>query len=123
MGQNQSQEGSARGSHRPVKLSNEDLDDLRAIEERFHALIRERCGDLTKGLELPKLDASTVMPPDVQTYFPVPGFYGGFSYSIQRGNDNHLEMVTESWCRVYGGSGQRHIITPQKTTLVEEGFV
>lgn len=110
-------------SPKPITLSNEDLDDLHAIEERFHALIRERCGDLTDGLELPKLDATTVTQLNVRTYFPVPGFYGGFSYSFQRGNNNHLEMVTESWCRICGGSGQRHVITPQTTTLVEEGFV
>lgn len=123
MGQNQSQDGSAKGSHRPVALSNEDIDDLRAIEERFHALIRERCGDLTEGLEMPKLDADTIKPLGEHTYFPVPGFYGGFSYWFQRGEDKRLEMVTESWCRVCGGSGQRHTIMPQSTTLVESGFV
>ena len=122
MGQNQSQE-SERDNVKLMKLSEEDLNNLHAIEERFHALIHERCRDLTDNLELPKLDATTVKDKGFRTYFPVPGFYGGFSYWFQRGNDNSLELVTESWCRIMGGSGQRHVITPQKTTLVEEGFV
>ena len=33
------------------------------------------------------------------------------------------KLVAESWCRVVGGSGQRHEITPAGSRLVEEGFV
>ena len=33
------------------------------------------------------------------------------------------QVVSESWCRVVGGSGQRHAITPAGSQLVEEGFV
>jgi hypothetical protein len=51
-------------------------------------------------------------------WFPVPGMYGGFDIRLR---DGYLEVA--SWCRVVGGSGQRHVITEEGTTLVEEGFV
>ncbi len=55
-------------------------------------------------------------------WFPVPGMYGGFSYCLElTGAD--AKLVAESWCRVVGGSGQRHEITTYGSRLVEEGFV
>lgn len=48
--------------------------------------------------------------------------YGGFAYSftIDKGA---TALVTDSWCRVAGGSGQRHLVTPEGAKLIEEGFV
>jgi len=55
-------------------------------------------------------------------WFPVPGMYGGFSYRlVSIGVD--AKLVSESWCRVVDGSGQRHEITSEGGRLVEEGFV
>lgn len=56
--------------------------------------------------------------PGQKLWFPVPGMYGGFSIELRQG---YLEV--SSWCRVVGGSGQTHVITPHGVTLVEEGFV
>ena len=56
--------------------------------------------------------------PARRLWFPVPGMYGGFDIQLR---DGYLEVA--SWCRVVGGSGQRHVITEDRTTLVEEGFV
>ncbi|KAK6512245.1 hypothetical protein TWF481_001135 [Arthrobotrys musiformis] len=42
---------------------------------------------------------------------PIPGFYGGFH--IQLKEDNSIQ--TESSCRVAGGSGQTHVISPDGT--------
>ncbi len=56
--------------------------------------------------------------PDRRLWFPVPGMYGGFGIQLR---DGYLEV--NSWCRVVGGSGQRHVITEQGSTLVDEGFV
>jgi hypothetical protein len=39
-----------------------------------------------------------------------------------RSGDEPL-LVAESWCRVVGGSGQRHEVSPAGATLPEEGFV
>jgi hypothetical protein len=46
---------------------------------------------------------------------------GGFSYRIEL--ERELCLIAESWCRVAGGSGQRHAITTNEVRLLEEGFV
>jgi len=56
--------------------------------------------------------------PDKRLWFPVPGMYGGFDIHLR---DGYLEVA--SWCRVVGGSGQRHVITEGGATLVDNGFV
>ena len=56
--------------------------------------------------------------PDKRLWFPVPGMYGGFDIQLR---DGYLEVA--SWCRVVGGSGQRHVITEGGATLVDRGFV
>lgn len=55
-------------------------------------------------------------------WFPIPGMYGGFSYWL-KGEGEDIKLITESWCRVWGGSGQRHEITATGSQLVEVGFV
>ena len=55
-------------------------------------------------------------------WFAVPGMYGGFSYLLESPGVQ-AKIVIESWCRVSGGSGQRHEITSEGSRLVEEGFV
>jgi hypothetical protein len=96
---------------------------LLAIQERFHALIRHR-NVHTKGistLKLPELK-SLLTADERKAWFPVPGMYGGFSYWLE-GDDAEAKLVSESWCRVVGGSGQRHEITSDETKLLDEGFV
>ena len=53
---------------------------------------------------------------------PVPGMYGGFSVSVVS-MAQQVAVQAESWCRVVGGSGQRHLVTSSKTELTAEGFV
>jgi hypothetical protein len=93
--------------------------ELDVIERRFHELIRERAGELVTDhrLRLPQLEPLTEQP-DPACWFAVPGMYGGFSYRLERAT-----LVVESWCRVVGGSGQRHVIDARHTRLVDEGFV
>ncbi len=55
-------------------------------------------------------------------WFPVPGMYGGFKYYLQGSGDN-TKLISESWCRVAGGSGQQHEITSEGSKLVAQGFV
>ncbi|MEA5605245.1 hypothetical protein [Nostoc sp. UHCC 0252] len=96
---------------------------LLQIEHYFHELIRERARDLidSQKLELPKL-APILNSQDSAHWFPIPGMYGGFSYWLAV-QDQQVALITESWCRVVGGSGQRHKITDQGIELLEEGFV
>jgi hypothetical protein len=57
-----------------------------------------------------------------EMWFAVPGMYGGFQTRFE-GEGASAELITSSWCRVAGGSGQRHRITAEGWTLIEEGFV
>jgi hypothetical protein len=98
-------------------------DTLQAIERHFHAVIHGRAANLVDqhNLTLPKL-APLLGATESKGWFPIPGMYGGFSYWLEGGGDQ-AKLVTESWCRVVGGSGQRHEFTAAGSRLVEEGFV
>ncbi len=98
---------------------------LMAIQAHFHAVIRERADDLVRraGLRLPELGPLLELPSDSgPIWFAVPGMYGGFSYRLTS-DGVEATIVAESWCRVVGGSGQRHVITSAGSQLVDEGFV
>ena len=102
---------------------NIDPDTLKAIERNFHDVIRSRAAALVQehNLTLPDL-TELVRAHEPKAWFPVPGMYGGFSYWFE-GEGPEARLVVESWCRVFGGSGQRHVITAEGSKLVEEGFV
>ena len=97
---------------------------IRALDNHLAAVIDGRIsGALDHGrdpqavLRYPPISILHEVP-DRRLWFPVPGMYGGFDIHLR---DGYLEV--NSWCRVVGGSGQRHVITEQGTTLVDQGFV
>jgi hypothetical protein len=96
---------------------------LMKIQSHFHAVIRGRAERLVEehGLRLPELEPLLELEKR-QIWFAVPGMYGGFSFRLESDGVN-AKLVSESWCRVAGGSGQRHEITSAGSVLVEEGFV
>lgn len=73
------------------------------------------------ALRLPELEPLLELEPQ-NVWFGIPGMYGGFSYDFQSDGIEAV-LVTESWCRVAGGSGQRHEVTSGGSKLVAEGFV
>ena len=97
---------------------------IRALDAHLAAVIDGRIrGVLYEGRdprEVLRYPTVAIMHevPDQRLWFPVPGMYGGFDIHLR---DGYLEV--NSWCRVVGGSGQRHVITEQGSTLVDEGFV
>uniref|UniRef100_A0A1X7VG60 Uncharacterized protein n=1 Tax=Amphimedon queenslandica TaxID=400682 RepID=A0A1X7VG60_AMPQE len=102
-----------------------DTEVIEKIQSLFHEVIKSRVASLIEkhNVSLP------ILLNDVEKdglkgswWFPVPGFYGGFSYSF-KGEGKDLMLVAESWCRVAGGSGQRHEITVDGYKLVDEEFV
>lgn len=100
-----------------------DPDTIEAIERHFHRVIRAHAGDLLDEHHLVLPDLSALVDTDrPKARFPVPGMYGGFSYWLE-GEGSETRLVSESWCRVVDGSGQRHVITADGSQLVEEGFV
>lgn len=96
---------------------------LRKIQEHFHAVIRGRADALVREHELRLPDLSPLLELEGGgIWFAVPGMYGGFRYWLDTFGVN-AKLLTESWCRVESGSGQRHAITSQGYELVDEGFV
>lgn len=55
--------------------------------------------------------------PGQELWFPVGGMYGGFHIKLM---GDCLEV--RSWCRIFGGSGQAHLVTREGAILVDEGF-
>jgi hypothetical protein len=96
---------------------------LLKIQVHFHNVIRGRADEfVTKhGLRLPELEPSLEYD-RVKFWFAIPGMYGGFAYWLES-DGVEAKIVTESWCRVAEGSGQRHEITSAGSKLVAEGFV
>ncbi len=96
---------------------------LLKVQANFHGVIRGRVDELVQQHQLRLPELETLLELDAaEMWFPVPGMYGGFSYRLEAfGVD--AALIAESWCRVAGGSGQRHQITSKGSQLVAEGFV
>jgi hypothetical protein len=96
---------------------------LLKVQAIFHGVIRGRVDEFVQQHQLRLPELETLLELDAaEMWFPVPGMYGGFSYRLETfGVD--ATLIAESWCRVAGGSGQRHQITSKCSQLVAEGFV
>ncbi len=107
----------------PVLKHHVPLGVLLKMQSHFHGVIRGRIDRPLPdhGLRLPELEPLLELERP-QMWFPVPGMCGGFSYSLQAVGVQ-AKLVSESWCRVADGSGQRHEVTSEGSRLVEEGFV
>ena len=107
----------------PVYAHEVPLDVLARIQTHFHEVIRGRVERLVRehDLRLPELEPLLELPRP-HLWFAVAGMYGGFSYTLEAAGATS-RLIAESWCRVCGGSGQRHLISAAGSTLVDEGFV
>ena len=103
--------------------------DLQAIQQNFYDLMHYRCRnaeDCIKWLDsdeadLPKI-TNDLLSKNEPEWFPVSGMYGGFSYGLID-RDGKPVLITDSWVRIVGGSGQTHEITPTEVTITAEGYV
>jgi hypothetical protein len=109
---------------------------LQAIEQNLHSVIRGRADRLLERYPVPLPSLAAMIAGDASVeprgfrpaygstdvwFFQVPGMYGGFRLKWIAGGDKaRLESI--SFCRVAGGSGQRHIITAEGSVLVESGM-
>ena len=84
---------------------------LDALQRGFHELIRERMREfgVTHELRLPELEVLLEMARP-ELWFPVPGMYGGFRCRLEV-HDSGTRLISDSWCRVVGGSEAHHEIT------------
>ena len=96
---------------------------LLKVQVHFHTVIRDRAERLIEEhrLRLPELEALLELDRP-KIWFAVPGMAGGFSYWLEA-DGVEPTVISESWCRVVGGSGQRHEIKARGSQLVDEGFV
>lgn len=108
----------------PIHETEVDLDELETIQFYFHAVIRGRADRLVNEhrLRLPELEP-VLERRGSKFWFPVPGMTGGFSYWLDAQNFKRPTLVSESWCRVVHGSGERHEISSIGLALVDRGFV
>lgn len=108
---------------RPRYKHNVPLGVLLKIQQNFHDVIIGRAQQFVEehNLRLPELEPMLELN-DPKLWFAVPGMYGGFHYWLEV-KSAETKLVTESWCRIHGGSGQRHEITSAGSQLMEEGFV
>jgi len=101
-------------------------EDLAIIEANFHNLIRYRCRRAPESLvwldqqELPKITNDLLQNKEIQ-WFPVAGMYGGFAYALF--DYGEPVIMTDSWSRIIGGSGEQHRVSVGEVRLVAEGFV
>ena len=107
----------------PTYRHTVDPGSLSNIQKYFHDVIIGRINKLPtwSSLRLPDLEVLLEIE-DPSMWFPVPGMYGGFNYELIL-TGKIAKLVSESWIRIVGGSGQRHEITSMGSKLVEEGFV
>ena len=112
----------------PIYKRHVPMRVLSKVQAHFHAVIRDRAEHLVvkHQLRLPELepllelDERKLDQPGM--WFPVLGMVGGFHYWLEV-DGIEPKLVSESWCRVVGGSGQRHEVTSLGGRLVDVGFV
>lgn len=60
-------------------------------------------------LRLPELEILVELP-SPELWFPIPGMHGGFRFRLGPPAPD-VRLTCDSWCRVVGGSEERHEIT------------
>ncbi len=95
---------------------------IRALDARLAELIDGRIGgrvyygNLRAVLRYPPVEILHELPGQ-RVCFPMPAKYA-FHIELQRGG-----LEVKSWCGLVEGSGQAHLVTPEGSVLVDQGFV
>ncbi len=107
----------------PIHKHHVPIGILLRMQANFHLVVLGRADELVKQhrLRLPELEPLLELDKP-EMWFHIPGMYGGFKYWLDRDGID-CRLIAESWCRVAGGSGQRHEISSSGSRLVDEGFV
>lgn len=95
---------------------------LLRLQANFHSVIRGRAEHLVQkhSLRLPVLTPLLELEKP-EMWFSVPGMAGGFSYRLESAGIQP-RLISDSWCRVVGGSGETHEITHRGSRLTRSGF-
>lgn len=93
--------------------------EVDAINARLAELVTDAASrSAERIMPIRHLDIAGLTESGGTVWFPIPGMYGGFSIELFK-----RRLHVESWSRVVGGSGRAYVITADRTTLVDEGFV
>jgi hypothetical protein len=87
-----------------------------ALQTHLHALMTGRAAEfgVDRPLRLPPVEAVVELGGRGLSC-PIPGMYGGFALAWRDG-----AIVADSWCRVSGGSGQRHRVGVDGVELIAD---
>ena len=97
-------------------------EQIRALDARLAELIDGRIqgrlydGNLRTVLRYPPVEILDELPGQ-RVCFPMPAKFG-FHIQLLRG-----ALEVKSWCGLAEGSGQAHLVTPEGSVLVDQGFV
>ena len=108
---------------RQEELSQDDREELQAIEVYFHGLIYERNGGAARldpllaqnNYQLPSLVEHVKAYDDNSHYYNIPGMYGGFDITVSKGKE--WMLTSTSWIRVVGGVGQGLLASRERAPL------
>lgn len=95
---------------------------VQALDAQLAAVIDGRIrgrlydGNLRKVLRYPPVEILYELPGQ-RVWFPMPAKYG-FHIALQG-----AALEVKSWCGLVEGSGQAHLITPEGSVMVDQGFV
>lgn len=90
-----------------------------AMNRRLEDLVEEAAAQVVeRGTQIRHLDVLCLAERNDKVWFPIPGMYGGFAIELVKGR-----LHVESWSRMASGSGRAWVITADRTTLIDEGFV
>lgn len=103
-----------RSRLRPRQIAGLDKQLADLIDGRIAGRLFE--GDLRTVLRYPPVEILHELPGQ-RVWFPLPGKYG-FHIELQHGG-----LEVKSWCGLVEGSGQAHLVTPEGSVLVDQGFV
>lgn len=107
----------------PIYKKQIPLTTIQSIQKHFHNVILGRAEKFVQehSLRLPELEPLLEIE-NCKVWFQIPGMYGGFSYWLET-EGNEAKLISDSWCRIVEGSGERHEITSTGSKLINQGFV
>jgi len=93
------------------------------LEAQLRKVVLGRTDDLVEqnNIEFPPL-CLLLERESPMIWFPIPGMYGGFRIELRRAGESP-QLIVDSWSRVCGGSGERHLVMAHGYALIEAGFV
>ncbi|KAG8838207.1 hypothetical protein FRC18_005705 [Serendipita sp. 400] len=100
----------------PDRLPNISDEQMEKIQTHLNEVVKEESRNLFKLETMTMIDLKIFREVE-KIWMPVPGMYGGFDLSF---DGDHL--VSQSHCRVVGGSGMTYHITAEEAKLVDSGW-